>query len=264
LILAFWGVCWGLQERAADCWLHRALSSPATTQAVAFFSAFSPTPSPPHPPTHSTKHNHRSGSVCLDVINQTWSPMFDLINVFEVFLPQLLLYPNPTDPLNGEAAALLMREPNTYNTRVKGAWPCFGVVCFGVYVVYAIEAGGGFHFVGCSSKKQRQVFCFCRALITFHTTTTNTNTTTNLTDYVRRYAAAAAKQQQDPKPLSRTKSTKSSKGSEDDTVAPDSRACDTNANTQPVNAAQDEGGAEGDEGDESEGGFLSSSEEEDD
>jgi len=60
-----------------------------------------------------------AGSVCLDVINQTWSPMFDLINVFEVFLPQLLLYPNPTDPLNGEAAALLMREPETYNKKVK-------------------------------------------------------------------------------------------------------------------------------------------------
>ena len=28
------------------------------------------------------------GSVCLDVINHTWSPMFDLINVFETFLPQ--------------------------------------------------------------------------------------------------------------------------------------------------------------------------------
>lgn len=60
-----------------------------------------------------------AGSVCLDVINQTWSPMFDLINVFEVFLPQLLLYPNPTDPLNGEAAALLMREPSAYNQKVK-------------------------------------------------------------------------------------------------------------------------------------------------
>jgi ubiquitin-conjugating enzyme E2 H len=61
-----------------------------------------------------------SGSVCLDVINQTWSPMFDLINVFEVFLPQLLLYPNPTDPLNGEAAALMMRDRGHYEQKVKG------------------------------------------------------------------------------------------------------------------------------------------------
>ncbi|KAG0474683.1 hypothetical protein HPP92_014369 [Vanilla planifolia] len=60
-----------------------------------------------------------SGSVCLDVINQTWSPMFDLLNVFEVFLPQLLLYPNPSDPLNGEAAALMMRDRAGYEQKVK-------------------------------------------------------------------------------------------------------------------------------------------------
>lgn len=44
----------------------------------------------------------------------------DLINVFEVFLPQLLLYPNPSDPLNGEAAALMMRDRTGYEQRVKG------------------------------------------------------------------------------------------------------------------------------------------------
>lgn len=46
--------------------------------------------------------------------------MFDMINIFEVFLPQLLRYPNPTDPLNGEAAALLIREPKSYEAKVKG------------------------------------------------------------------------------------------------------------------------------------------------
>lgn len=50
--------------------------------------------------------------------------MFDMINIFEVFLPQLLRYPNPTDPLNGEAAALLMREPKSYEAKVKGQWNC--------------------------------------------------------------------------------------------------------------------------------------------
>ena len=60
-----------------------------------------------------------SGSVCLDVINQTWTPMFDLLNVFEVFLPQLLRYPNPNDPLNGQAAQLLLRDEMKYNKRVK-------------------------------------------------------------------------------------------------------------------------------------------------
>ncbi|KAI5474317.1 hypothetical protein MNV49_003544 [Pseudohyphozyma bogoriensis] len=60
-----------------------------------------------------------SGSVCLDVINQTWTPLFECLNIFEVFLPQLLRYPNAADPLNGEAAALLMRDPKGYDVKVK-------------------------------------------------------------------------------------------------------------------------------------------------
>jgi ubiquitin-conjugating enzyme E2 H len=42
-----------------------------------------------------------------------------MINIFEVFLPQLLRYPNPSDPLNGEASALLIREPKAYENKVK-------------------------------------------------------------------------------------------------------------------------------------------------
>lgn len=49
--------------------------------------------------------------------------MFDMINIFEVFLPQLLTYPNPGDPLNGEAAGLLLRDPKNYEAKVKGLNP---------------------------------------------------------------------------------------------------------------------------------------------
>ena len=60
-----------------------------------------------------------SGSVCLDVINQSWKPFFDLTNIFDVFLPQLLTYPNPSDPLNGEAAALALRDTSAYDSRIR-------------------------------------------------------------------------------------------------------------------------------------------------
>lgn len=62
--------------------------------------------------------DERSGTVCLDVINQTWTPMYDLRNVFDAFLPQLLRYPNPADPLNPEAAALALGDPALYTARV--------------------------------------------------------------------------------------------------------------------------------------------------
>lgn len=114
--------------------------------------------------------------MCLDVINQTWSPLFgtcialvdsgqysytpvivfscanslcllivsELLNVFDVFIPQLLRYPNPSDPLNGEAASLLMKDAELYNNKVRGACAfismrsyCFACLyCFDVLLTY--------------------------------------------------------------------------------------------------------------------------------
>lgn len=45
--------------------------------------------------------------------------MYELKNVFDVFLPQLLLYPNPTDPLNGEAANLMMTDKEKFDETVS-------------------------------------------------------------------------------------------------------------------------------------------------
>lgn len=45
--------------------------------------------------------------------------MYELVNIFEIFLPQLLNYPNPTDPMNGEAARLYMSDKDKYEKKVK-------------------------------------------------------------------------------------------------------------------------------------------------
>ena len=61
----------------------------------------------------------QSGSICLDVLNQTWSPMFTLTHALSNFLSQLLCYPNPHDPMNGEAAALLIQDEARFKEKVQ-------------------------------------------------------------------------------------------------------------------------------------------------
>ncbi|KAH9385667.1 ubiquitin-conjugating enzyme E2 H [Nematocida major] len=62
--------------------------------------------------------DENSGTVCLDVLNQVWSPLYDVLNIVETFLPQLLAYPNPDDPLNIEAGRMFRENRKEYEKKV--------------------------------------------------------------------------------------------------------------------------------------------------
>lgn len=46
--------------------------------------------------------------------------MYELLNVFDIFLPQLLTYPNASDPLNGEAATMWSKDRKMFEAKVNG------------------------------------------------------------------------------------------------------------------------------------------------
>ncbi|GJV42223.1 ubiquitin-conjugating enzyme E2 4, partial [Tanacetum coccineum] len=62
-----------------------------------------------------------SGDVCVNVLNGGWNPMTDLANVLEHYLPMLLKEPNVDDPLNEDAADLLLTDRPDYEAKVKGS-----------------------------------------------------------------------------------------------------------------------------------------------
>ena len=61
----------------------------------------------------------RSGSICLNTLNETWSPIYNLSHIYNIFIPQLLLYPNPDDPLNETAAQLYYDDLVVYKQNIK-------------------------------------------------------------------------------------------------------------------------------------------------
>eukprot|EP00708_Paratrimastix_pyriformis_P006508 GAFH01005825.1.p2 GENE.GAFH01005825.1~~GAFH01005825.1.p2 ORF type:complete len:115 (-),score=7.21 GAFH01005825.1:91-435(-) len=59
-----------------------------------------------------------SGHICLDVIQQMWSPIFT-VNSILVSIQSLLTDPNPSSPANPQAAQLYLSDREEYNRRVR-------------------------------------------------------------------------------------------------------------------------------------------------
>ena len=60
----------------------------------------------------------QSGSICLDVLNTEWTPIYNLLTIIKFHIPQLLSYPNEKDPLNEEAAEMMINDPEKYKKKV--------------------------------------------------------------------------------------------------------------------------------------------------
>lgn len=92
-----------------------------------------------------------SGSICLDVINSTWSPLYDLGNIVEWMIPGLLKEPNGSDPLNNEAAALQLRDKKLYEDKIREY-----IDKYATEAVYEREFGSGESVESSGEEEQEQ------------------------------------------------------------------------------------------------------------
>ena len=60
------------------------------------------------------------GNVCLNILREDWTPVLNLNSVF-IGLNFLFLEPNPNDPLNKDAANVLVRNKNAFARSVRDA-----------------------------------------------------------------------------------------------------------------------------------------------
>jgi ubiquitin-conjugating enzyme E2 A len=79
---------------------------------------------PNHPPTVKFitpmfhPNVYRSGDICLDILQNNWSPVYSVSSVL-TSIQSLLTDPNPDSPANPESAQLYTRDRREYDRRVR-------------------------------------------------------------------------------------------------------------------------------------------------
>ena len=62
--------------------------------------------------------SYNSGEICIDILKASWSPALKIHSIL-VSLQSLLNDPNPSSPLNSDAARLFKNNRDEYNRRVR-------------------------------------------------------------------------------------------------------------------------------------------------
>jgi len=60
-----------------------------------------------------------TGEVCLDEISKDWTPVYTLSNIFEYFIPELLLNPIFENAINSESVKLYNEFNNKYLEKIQ-------------------------------------------------------------------------------------------------------------------------------------------------
>lgn len=57
---------------------------------------------------------HETGSVCMNILKDSWRSTLTLVQLYSDYLPELLRSPSPNDGFNATAAAQMLSNPATY------------------------------------------------------------------------------------------------------------------------------------------------------
>ena len=72
----------------------------------------------PYPPPSSRIPWQADGTLCMDIIQDKWSPIHNVCSIL-TSVQSLLTDPNPASPANPDAARLFTQSLTEYNRRVR-------------------------------------------------------------------------------------------------------------------------------------------------